>query len=299
MRFGIVTDCYGAKTPLEKSLKQLAKSGFRDVEIAGSHLAANVPSGRPLASKAEERLKGIENLTRQLGITVWQLHGPYGGNDLVADSEKRRKYNLDVYRRWIDCCLLVKAKVLIVHIGGRADFCPAKDLKFIRDKNVDALAGLIKHIGGEELRLAIENLVSRFLEDPPAFNLFGNRISDLQGMIQELKSEKIGICLDTGHANIEKLDIPLAIEEAGKDLIATHIHENNGVYDLHMFPFSLRRNFSGMDWFAIFKAFRKIGYPNPLIGECANSGGELPVWLLDRYLKSQKELLEIAVNGGR
>ena len=52
-----------------------------------------------------------------------------------------------------------------------------------------------------------------------------------------------------------------------------------------------------MDWFRIFEAFAGIGYPFPLIGECANNSGELPLELADRYLKAQKELIESVLRG--
>ena len=52
-----------------------------------------------------------------------------------------------------------------------------------------------------------------------------------------------------------------------------------------------------MDWFRIFEAFAGIGYPFPLIGECANNSGELPLELAVRYLKAQKELIESVLRG--
>ncbi len=291
MRFGIVTDYYGVNTSLEKAFLHLAKSGIKDVEIPGNHLVEDI-SNPPSIRVFRKRLENINKLADDSGILIWQIHGPYGGNDLVADSEKTRKRNVDVYKRWLDICLELGAKSLIVHIGGRNDFCKNRDPKFIRDKNIDSLSQLIIHVSGGNLRIAIENLLSRCIENPSAFNIYGNRISDLKEMIKTLKSEIIGICLDTGHANIENLDIPLAIKEAGKHLIATHIQENNGIYDMHIFPFSLRQNFSGMDWFAIFKAFKEINYSYPLIGECGNSSGELPIWILDENLKYHKHLLD-------
>ena len=52
-----------------------------------------------------------------------------------------------------------------------------------------------------------------------------------------------------------------------------------------------------MDWFRIFDAFAEIDYPFPLIGECANNSGELPLSLADRYLEAQKNLMEAVLRG--
>ncbi len=294
MRFGIVTDYYGVKTPVEKALQHLAGAGIKDVEMVPGHLVKD-NSSPPSAAAMRKKLRDIGKTAVALGINIRQVHGPYGGSDLVANSDKERKKNVDTYKKWIDYCLALKSGVLIVHIGGRNDLCRNKNIHYIREKNIDSLFRMTEYIGNENLKLAIENLPGRCMESPSAFSLYGTRISDLKELIKALKSDSTGICLDIGHANIENLDIPLSIKQAGENLIATHIQENNGVYDMHMFPFSLRPLFSRMDWFSIFRAFKEIHYTYPLIGECANSSGELPLWMLDKYLKSQKRLIEEAL----
>ncbi|MDD2709042.1 MAG: sugar phosphate isomerase/epimerase [Verrucomicrobiae bacterium] len=294
MRFGIVTDYFGIKTSLKDSLKLIARAGYKDVEIPGGHLIRDI-SAPPSASQMRKTFGGVKKLIADLGLTVWQVHGPYGANDLVATSEKERQKNIDVYKRWADCALFFGAKALIIHIGGRNDHCDTKDVRVIRDKNIDSLSQVASTIGNGGLKLALENLPSRCMEVPAAFNIFGNRISDLKELVKAISPAKTGICLDVGHANVEAIDIPLAIKEAGRDLTATHIQENNGVYDMHMFPFSLRARYSKVDWFAIFKAFKDINYPHPLIGECANTGGELPLDLACLYLKNQGRLIAAAM----
>jgi sugar phosphate isomerase/epimerase len=261
MKFGIVTDYYGIQLCLEDSLKRIAKAGIKDVEIPGGHLAENISKPPSLSSpKNSKRLAEVRTMMKDLDITAWQLHGPYGANDLVAKTEKIRQKNIDVYKTWIDYAMELKAKSLIIHIGGRNDYCDSKDIEFIREKNVDSLCEMSKHIGSGKLMLAIENLPSRSMETPQAFNVFGNRIEDLKEIVEKANTGKIGICIDTGHVNVDSWDIPMSIRKAGKDLVATHIQENNGIYDTHMFPFSLRQRFSGMNWLEIFKAFKKIKY---------------------------------------
>lgn len=297
MRFGIVSDCYGLNIPLLDAVKRLVQIGFKDLEITPGHLYAD-PGNLPTATKDEKRLTEIQRYVVALGMKICQVHGPYGANDLVARTEKERQTNIDVYKRWVDCCRCLGTGTLIVHIGGRNDLSASRNPAFIREKNIDSLAQLVAHIGKDDLRLAIENLTerpNRFV--PEAFNIYGNRIPELIEIIETIGTDRIGICLDTGHANLEKLDLPLTIRESGKHLIATHIHENDGRSDLHMFPFSLRRQFSNMDWSSIFKAFQDTKYPYPLIGECANTTGEFLLELEDFYLKNQKRLIEMFIAG--
>lgn len=299
MRFGIVSDCYGLKVPLEESVRRLAEIGYKDLEVPGGHLLGG--AGNPPSAKAvEKKILCVKQIIADCGMKIWQAHGSYGGLDLVADTEKERQANLTIYKRWLDCFLLLGAETLIVHIGGRHDFCSRRDTPFIRDTNVDSLRRLLDHIGGENLRLAIENLLgpgARKIPAASASNIYGNRIRDLLEIIKLLGPDKVGICLDTGHANVEGIDIPAAVAEIGRYLIATHIHENDGHNDLHLFPFSMRKEFSNMDWSAILRAFRNIDYPYPLIGECANTTGELPLEMTDFYLKNQKKMIEMFIAG--
>jgi len=295
-RFGIVSDCYGGKVSIEDSIALLRGIGFRDLEIAGGQLVDDMVAPPP-AKTLLGRLRPLRVSLEDAGMVVWQLHGPYGACDLVADSERTRRQHVDAYKRWIDIALMVGAKSLVIHIGGRNDLCPGKGPEAILEKNAESLASLAQHVGDADLKLAIENLMSHNLELPEVFNRVGGRISDLKELVGRVGSDSLGLCLDTGHANVEHLDIPDAIKECGELLVATHIQESNRVYDMHMLPFSLRASKSGMDWFRIFTAFKGINYPRPLIGECANTSGDLPQELVSRYLKAQRELIEMAMRG--
>jgi len=294
LRFGIAVNFFGPKVSVEQSLRYLAKAGVTDVEIPVTCLVKDVT--KPVSLNAiRKRLNEVRRIADDSGIMIWQMHSCYGACDLVAETERQRQENIDIHKKLLDCALMLGAPAVIIHIGGRNDFCSTKDIAFIRDKNVDSLARMVKHIGDENTSLALENLLSRFVEAPEAFSIFGNRISDLREVVAGVGSEKIGICLDTGHANIESLDVSAAVREADRQLIATHIQENNGVYDMHMLPFNLTPAFSHIDWFAVFRAFKEIDYPYPLIGECTNNAGEYPLWLAQKYLKSQKQLIDEAL----
>lgn len=295
-QFGIVTDCYGGNISIEESISFLSGIGFLDIEIAGGQLVDDMQKP-PSLKKLSKRLTALRKLLDDSQMTAWQLHGPYGACDLVADSEKTRLKNVEAYKRWIDIGEAVGSKNLIIHIGGRNDLCPGKEPEEIFEKNAVSLSALADYSKKMPIKLAIENLVSSNIDLPEIFNRVGYRISDLKRLIDMVASDKLVICLDTGHANVSNLDIVSAVKECGGLLAATHIQESNHLYDMHMLPFSLRKSKSGMDWFKIFGAFKKIRYPCPLIGECANTSGELPVEMVSFYLKAQKELIEMVMCG--
>ena len=218
-------------------------------------------------------------------MNVQQFHSAFS---FAVDSGKNRIEQVEKIKRTIDLAAGLGAKALVIHIGGRHDLCGQIPDSAIFEANVRSLSEVAAHAKNMPVRPAIENLMSDT-------NRMGCRISELKDLITAVGSDRVGICLDTGHANVDGLDVPEAIRECGKLLIATHIQETCRGNDLHVFPFALRRRKCTMDWFRIFDAFAEIGYPYPLIGECAN--GELPLELADRYLEAQKKLIESVLRG--
>ena len=284
--FGIVTDFYGIRISLEEAVRRLGSLGIRDLEIPGWHWAArqDVPYDR---TRHAARVANLRSLLCDLGMNVQQFHSQFS---LAADTEPNRAAMAEMNFRTIDLAAELGAKALVIHIAGRHDCCRGVSDTAIFEANVKTLAAMAKHAEHTPVRLAIENLMSDV-------NRQGCRISELKELISAVGSGNVGICLDTGHANVDGLDVPEAIRECGPQLIATHIQETCRGNDLHVFPFTLRQGKSTMDWFRIFETFARIGYAFPLIGECANNSGELPLELADRYLKAQKMLIESVLRG--
>ena len=285
-RFGIVTDFYGVRISLEDAVRRLNRLGIRDLEIPGWHWSAGQDSPYDLRHHAD-RINDLCSLLHGLGMNVQQFHSHFS---LAADTEANRTAVVEKNLHTIDLAAELGAKALVIHIAGRHDSCKGFSDQALFEANVKSLSAMAKHAENTPVRLAIENLMTDT-------NRYGCRIAELKKLIAAVGSDRIGICLDTGHANVDGLDVPEAIRECGPQLIAVHIQETCPGNDLHVFPFSLRRGKSTMDWFKIFDAFAEIGYPFPLIGECANNSGELPLELADRYLEAQKNLIESVLRG--
>ncbi|MBM4087300.1 MAG: sugar phosphate isomerase/epimerase, partial [Planctomycetes bacterium] len=84
---------------------------------------------------------------------------------------------------------------------------------------------------------------------------FGADFGQLVRLIDEIGSKHVGICLDTSHAHYMKIDIPGAIRQSGHRLVATHISDNLGSHDDHLFPCGGR-----IQWPPVVAALRAVGY---------------------------------------
>ena len=83
----------------------------------------------------------------------------------------------------------------------------------------------------------------------------------LARLCDSVNAKNVGICWDTGHANIMEHEQPQdeAIRFLGKRIKCTHIHNNFKNYtDLHQPP-----DTGNIDWDQVMKAFREIGYDGP------------------------------------
>lgn len=88
----------------------------------------------------------------------------------------------------------------------------------------------------------------------------------------EFGGEVLGFCLDTGHANLVGIDFLDFIRTLGPRLKVLHIHDNDGISDLHQIPFTFartRENCSSTDWVGFLQGLREIHYAGTINFETA------------------------------
>lgn len=122
----------------------------------------------------------------------------------------------------------------------------------------------------EELTFHYNNLtVSRYLEQAARFgtgialeNLFGGMIfggiETLVRLCDSFQADNIGICWDTGHANLMEFDQAEKIRFVGERIKCTHIHNNFKDEDWHLPPDSGK-----IPWKEVMQAFQDINYQGP------------------------------------
>ena len=112
--------------------------------------------------------------------------------------------------------------------------------------------------------------VPRYLEQAKKFgtgialeNLFGSMmyggVDMLTRLCDRFRTDHVGICFDTGHANIDKEDLSAVISFFGDRIKCTHIHNNWGKRDDHAPPI-----YGNIEWERVMPALTSIGYQGPL-----------------------------------
>lgn len=114
--------------------------------------------------------------------------------------------------------------------------------------------------------------------------------------------ERFAFCLDTGHMNLVGRDAYSTIMKLGKRIKILHLHDNDGIGDLHQMPYTFNAAGEadlGVDWKGVIKGLRETGYDGTLSFEtfpCMNSFPDRMKQAalntladIGRYLKSEIE----------
>ncbi len=235
---------------LTKTLMHLKEAGFRyaDISFFERYASGSRYFTTDNAVLADEYKRVLENV----GITPVQSHEPRGnmlGNDGGAYYFKKTTRAIDLAGR-------IGIPSITLHTGVEAS--PLTREEFM-EKSAE---GFKKHIPLAEkygIRLLIEN--TSFVAD----GIHIAAADDLLELLDRIGHPLFGVCWDTGHANMCKLNQYNEIKKLGDRLMGLHVHDNYAVRrvvgpnpaerDLHQIPYWGEVNFD-----AVITALLEIGY---------------------------------------
>jgi len=105
--------------------------------------------------------------------------------------------------------------------------------------------------------IAAENLPV-FAGIVPIMPFYSSNYEDLSVLVDSFNDKSMGICWDTGHANLMNFDQGDAIRFLGGRIKCTHIHNNFSRQDNHLTPDS-----GDIKWDEVMTAFKSVGFEGP------------------------------------
>jgi len=205
-------------------LSRIEQAGIPAVEIFCARQHLNYHSKAQVAELGhwfrDSNLKLHSLHSPMYNDEIWGRSGPHAVITITEPVKSKRLPMVDEIKRALEIAEIVPFRYLIQHIGvGGEEF----DLhKF--DAAFSAL---------EELSLfARQRGVEILLENIP------NELSSAQRLMQFLELTHLGLnfVFDTGHANMNE-GVEAAFHLMKERIRSTHIHDNNGKDDIHLFPF--------------------------------------------------------------
>jgi sugar phosphate isomerase/epimerase len=232
-----------------------------------------------------EHFSSIKEIADELDFEVGQIHSDFTGHIRSYASLD------DVVKRQI-------ASIKATHYLG-AKFCVIHPViprgvlyETIQKESFDKAADFYKRLTDTlekyDVYCCLENM---WHLDPVYGHITPTIFSRAQEMVEmsDLLGERFKICLDVGHGLLTQDDPVEMVKICGDKLVCLHSHDNDGLLDMHAFPFHRAAAPYGttwkplrMDWIAFMKALDEVNYRGNLNFEVGMPG---PADLEELHLK--------------
>ncbi len=258
-RLGTSTCCFSHLVPLsERELDLLVEHGIKHIEIGYA--------GEPHFDHTDpKRVAWMGRECHARGIQIDSMHC-LEYYHFLQDEEKQKK-GFEIDKRAIDALLEMGGTKYILHVG-----VPAFDPQHQVEASIKSMETLLNYYRGTDLRLCVENGPS-----PLKYREFADMFN----------SDKVGVCIDTGHAGkiLKSPDMAYAeIAGVGDKLFSLHLHDHDEIREDHRPPFE-----GQLQWQKIFEALFDIGYDEGFVFEVCYVNDPDP---LEKIARFPKELAE-------
>lgn len=154
-------------------------------------------------------------LALENGLFIENVHLPFSGiNDLWLDNINGDEYEMRIVSG-IKQCTNFKIPTVVMHLTR--GYNPPPICKI----GLDRIRKMVDIAENLNVNIALENL---------------RKPEYMDYIFKELPSSKLGFCYDSGHNNCFTPQRDF-LQQYGDKLFALHLHDNDGIDDLHMIPF--------------------------------------------------------------
>ncbi len=179
---------------------------------------------------------------------VWGRSGPQSIISITEREKAKRIAAVDEIKRALEIAESVPFRFMVQHLG-----VPEEEFS---EYSVDAAFSALEEI----TMFARQRGVDVLLENTP------NGLASAERLLTffELTHMELGVCFDLGHAHMNE-GIETAYRHLKPRIRSTHLHDNNGKEDLHLFP--LDGEGGTIDWTATMDVLRSSPGQYPLVLE--------------------------------
>ncbi len=205
------------------------------------------------SSEFKNKMLDFKKKALSRGMCFNQAHAPMPSSWGNEEQDKKR---FDDITRAMRNASYLGVKNIVVH--------PAQHLTYEEDGNPEKLFEINMDFYGKlkpyceeyNIRVAVENMwQSKGLKNAIMHSTC-SRPEEFVKYVDALNSEWFVACLDTGHAALVKEDVAGVIRKlGGKRLKALHVHDVDGVSDMHTVPYQ-----GLIKWDSVTEALKEINY---------------------------------------
>lgn len=258
----------------EEIIEMLSEAGFDAIDF--SFFQERFFDERTDSEESKAYFFRLRELAETKGMRFNQAHAPMPSGKEDEEWTERRFW--DIVRAMRNASYL-GIETIVVHSISYLRYVEPGNREKAFEMNMDFFGRLIPYCEQYRIKVAIENQYQT--ECGVKSQNVTSRAEELIRYVDTLNSKWIVACLDIGHACLVREDPSTFIRKLGSDrLQALHIHDVDGVEDLHTLPF-----YGISNWERIMQAIKEIGYTGDFTLETPGFLKDLP-----------KELIPAAVN---
>jgi len=193
----------------------------------------------------------LRTLAEQKGLVFHQTHAPLDCYIFGDESYNHRMLEQTLHA--IEFSALLGAEQIIVHPIA----CPEgiNPIEF----NLAYYQQLLSTCERFKISVAIENTFARVGAEQKCVPSICSTATELCNLIDLLESEWIVGCLDVGHAILTNEKPDQMVRALGSRLKCLHIHDNDGIKDLHTLPY-----LGKIEWVPMIQSLVDVGYSGDL-----------------------------------
>lgn len=244
----------------QQAIRMIAAGGFEaiDLDLSFWRIREDKMARDDWKSWLEKQIE----TAREVGLPFTQSHAHFFSLDHCEKlTEEEQEHRCKLIERDIEASAMCNIPWVVVHPQSYSDeiwYSPGLSM----EKNLELFKRLGESAAKHGVGLAIENMFIH--AGTPA--CFAASSDDLIELVDRLGDDKVfGICWDTGHANLNRVDQAAAVRKMGKRLKSLHVNDNKGQGDDHILPYH-----GSIAWEPFMKALGEIGYEGDFTYEIHN-----------------------------
>ena len=241
---------------------------------------------RPL-SVLKEHLSPIASAAQKEQVRIFQMHMPYPLY-IHGAGELNTYLAQTVAPKSLQLCAFLNCPYIVVHGFKLASSLGSEEQEWaLTEAFLKKVAPLAKELG---VTLCLENLYDSIggrLAEGPCSNA-AKAVDRIDRLNELCHAEVFGFCFDTGHANLLGIRFEPFLRTLGPRLKVLHIHDNDGVSDLHQMPYTFtrtRENAPSTDWDGFLSGLKASHYAGTLNFEMSPTLSAFPETLRPQVLK--------------
>lgn len=280
-------DSDGSAETVIKQIDRIRKAGFKRLDFnLGDWITID---NCPLCGESwREWIFKIKEHCDKIGVKFTQAHGPI--YNILDCTNPRKEFFDKMSIRCAQAASLLGIKWIVYHAGSY-DGPFGAHISKLKEENINWFLNLLKQLDNTDTGIAIENMADYFRVRQGQKGMYCSKVEHLIDLVDSFDSPKVGICWDTGHANIQAAEQGDCLRKIGKRLKTLHIQDNDALSDQHLAPF-----YGSIDWQEIMDALQDIGYNGDFTFEAHNFIRKVPDSCKDTAMRLLYEIGEYIVN---